>query len=435
MCVCGLATVGVHPAIPMARTWLLPVAAAGAVAVAIYALKRMRGKLTYETLKAEDSTTTTAIIDAFCADQKFLALAKSETSAILKRDAEDDEKLAAGIKMAVEKGVLSANPPVEPLTTIDVLGKSAEQVTDVIINKLGDAPQKGCVFILQGLSGTGKGTTVAKLQSILPKAVSWSNGNVFRSLTLLAVTKCEQAGIAFGEAALTPKLLGECMTYLKFGKFKDGKFDIKIEGLGLNLLVSDVANTTLKEPKVGKNIPTVAKMTQGEVIKFAAGAAEHARGRVQCAHGGARTDPCLCAHAAPLRAHTERPEYHRHAACCAAHDGRGAQIPRCERHADPRWCARGAGVGARRDDEVSRDHTTVFTTRSLPAKCDHTPRAGLTGTAGRRPNVAVVAGLRGAQACTYLPQSTSRCHACAGQAGSCAANARGQFVGKSDLGD
>lgn len=276
-CVCDSRSVGVHPVIPMARTWLLPVAAAGAVAVAIYALKRMRGKLTYETLKAEDSTTTTAIIDAFCADQKFLALAKSETSAILKRDAEDDEKLAAGIKMAVEKGVLSANPPVEPLTTIDVLGKSAEQVTDVIIKKLGDAPQKGCVFILQGLSGTGKGTTVAKLQSILPKAVSWSNGNVFRSLTLLAVTKCEQAGIAFGEAALTPKLLGECMTYLKFGKFKDGKFDIKIEGLGLNLLVSDVANTTLKEPKVGKNIPTVAKMTQGEVIKFAAGAAEQMR--------------------------------------------------------------------------------------------------------------------------------------------------------------
>ena len=34
-----------------------------------------------------------------------------------------------------------------------------------------------------------------------------------------------------------------------------------------------MANTVLKEPKVGKNIPTVAKMTQGEVVKFAAEAA------------------------------------------------------------------------------------------------------------------------------------------------------------------
>ena len=139
------------------------------------------------------------------------------------------------------------------------------------------SPDTRAVFILQGLSGTGKGTTVAKLQSSLPKAVAWSNGNVFRSLTLLAVTKCEQKGITFGEAALTPALLGECMKYLHFGKFKNGDFDIKIEGLGLSLLVSEVANTTLKEPKVGKNIPTVAKMTQGEVISFAAGAAEQMR--------------------------------------------------------------------------------------------------------------------------------------------------------------
>ena len=43
-------------------------------------------------------------------------------------------------------------------------------------------------------------------------------------------------------------------------------------GFGLDLLVSEVQNTTLKEPKVGKNIPTVAQETQGEVVKFAAGA-------------------------------------------------------------------------------------------------------------------------------------------------------------------
>ena len=36
--------------------------------------------------------------------------------------------------------------------------------------------------------------------------------------------------------------------------------------------VSEVATTVLKGPSVGKNIPTVAEKTQGEVIKFASSA-------------------------------------------------------------------------------------------------------------------------------------------------------------------
>lgn len=252
----------------MARTWVVPAAVlgfAGGAAIAAYIRLRMKAqalcaanKLLVEKMvsKEDSSVTTGAIISAFEADPTFQAFSRRETADILKRDADDGEKLAAGIKMAVAKGVLEANPPVENTMKIDVLGKSADQVAGAIMEKLGDAPQKGCILVLQGLSGTGKGTTVANLQAALPKCVSWSNGNVFRSLTLLAVTKCEQNKQAFGEEALTPALLKECMGYLKFGKFKGGKFDIHICGLGLDLFVSEVANTTLKEPKVGKNIPT-----------------------------------------------------------------------------------------------------------------------------------------------------------------------------------
>ena len=57
------------------------------------------------------------------------------------------------------------------------------------------------------LSGTGKGTTVDKLKALLPRAVSWSNGNVFRSITLLALAHCEQQRVAFSQAALTPAVL------------------------------------------------------------------------------------------------------------------------------------------------------------------------------------------------------------------------------------
>jgi len=132
------------------------------------------------------------------------------------------------------------------------------------------------VIVLQGLSGTGKGTTVTKLQKMLPRAVCWSNGNVFRALTLLAVTYCDKHGIPFSSQAMTPGLLSELMRCLSFGKF-EGKFDIMIDGHGIKALVSQVANTTLKEPKVSQQVPTVAEMTQGEVIKFAAAAAEAMR--------------------------------------------------------------------------------------------------------------------------------------------------------------
>jgi len=141
-------------------------------------------------------------------------------------------------------------------------------VADEIITSL---PTTGCVMILVGLSGTGKGTTVDLLKKKLPKAVTWSNGNIFRALTLLAVTHCELEGKPFSEDVLTPELLQKCMEMLTFDEF-DGSFDTKISGFGLDLMVNKVQNTTLKDPKVGKNIPTVAKWTQGEVVKFASGA-------------------------------------------------------------------------------------------------------------------------------------------------------------------
>jgi hypothetical protein len=108
------------------------------------------------------------------------------------------------------------------------------------------------------------------------KVVTWSNGNIFRSVTLLAVTWCEQQSNIDGfdkKKALTKENLQSFMSMLSFGKF-NGKYDTRINGLGLDMLVSEVQNTELKSPKVSKNIPTVAEVTQGEVILFAADAVE-----------------------------------------------------------------------------------------------------------------------------------------------------------------
>ena len=261
--------------------------------------------LSYEVLKQQDATTTNAIIDAFSADASFTALAAAETEGILARDAEDASKLVAGIMMAVDKGVLEAEPPIEPTTRIDVLGKSVDEVCDIILDQLGDAPESGCIFVLSGLSGTGKGTTVARLQALLPRAIAWSNGNVFRSLTLLALEHCAAEGLEFGEEVLTPELLQILMTKLAFCKNEAGAFDIQIVvSEDETLLVSEVQNTLLKQPRIGKNIPTVAKMTQGEVVNFAAECADSMRadgmnvlieGRTQTLDYVRSRDPCLMA--------------------------------------------------------------------------------------------------------------------------------------------
>lgn len=139
------------------------------------------------------------------------------------------------------------------------------------------------------------------------QVVCWSNGNIFRSVTLLAVTWCEQQDDCDGfdpAKALMKENLASFVGMLEFGKVRrcdvslvvtiknniytalytklmrlyhptiqfNGKFDTKICGLGLDLLVSEVQNTELKVPKVSKNIPTVAELTQGEVVLFASNA-------------------------------------------------------------------------------------------------------------------------------------------------------------------
>ena len=238
-------------------------------------------------LEAADDVTSAAVIEAFAKDAVFKKFAKAETQGIVARDAEDDEKLAQGIKAAIAKGAVPPmnKIPLEPLKEIDVHGKTADDVALEIVTALGDAPKRGCVLVLQGLSGTGKGTTVAKLQRMLPRASAWSNGNIFRALTLLAVTYCESHGLRFGPEVLSAQLLAELMGCLHFEK-KAGsssqpgaavEFDVRIDGLGIRAMVSQVANTLLKEPKVSQNIPTVAKVTQGEVIAFAAKCAETMR--------------------------------------------------------------------------------------------------------------------------------------------------------------
>ena len=242
--------------------------------------------LSWELLQQQNAATSSALIDHYANATAFATLAQYEGDLTLQRDAEDDAKLQVGIDFAKQKGVIDPSFVPEPYVQIDVLGKTPHQVAEIILhhvrdskhNKTGDSN----VIVLVGLSGTGKGTTVSVLRDLLEQdkqVVTWSNGNIFRAVTLLAATWCEQmygkeAGFD-ADKTLTKENLANFMNMLSFGKFRnDGQFDTRIQGLGLDMYVSDVQNTTLKIPKVSKNIPTVAQATQGEVILFAADAVQ-----------------------------------------------------------------------------------------------------------------------------------------------------------------
>ncbi|ORC89609.1 uncharacterized protein TM35_000111430 [Trypanosoma theileri] len=220
--------------------------------------------LTPALLRLQDDVCSAAALRLLRHLDAFKKLAASEGADIIRRDAEDAEKLNAGIKIARAKGVLADNPNVPQPTRIQVAGMTAQEVTQEILRKL---PTKvGNVIVMQGLSGTGKGTTVEKLQKQLPKCVTWSNGNVFRSYTYLCHEKLHGH---IRTDLLTPELLKEVEEEVKFQKMPDGEFDIILKG---KLRVSEIQNTLLKTPEISKAVPTVAEQTQGEVIRFAAAA-------------------------------------------------------------------------------------------------------------------------------------------------------------------
>mmetsp|Transcript_5069 Transcript_5069/g.10141 ORF Transcript_5069/g.10141 Transcript_5069/m.10141 type:complete len:320 (+) Transcript_5069:81-1040(+) len=234
--------------------------------------------LTKEIVNAQNADTSSTIIGMLNANDHFLKLSKFEGDLIHTRDVEDDTKLAAGIKIGVDRGSLDANHVAEPYKTIDVMGKTPQDVCDIILADVGESAQSGALLVFCGLSGTGKGTTVTLLSGSLPNCVTWSNGNIFRSITLLAVAWCEQNGMSEFDAsrALSDDNIRSFLSMLSFEKV-DGQWQVVINGLGINTTVSKIQNTDLKSPRVSKNIPTVAQQTQGEVIAFARTALEKMR--------------------------------------------------------------------------------------------------------------------------------------------------------------
>lgn len=117
-------------------------------------------QLTYDILTQQNATTTNAIIEHYASSTNFIKLATAEGDDIFARDDEDGEKLQKGIDIAKAKGVLDPNFVPEEYITIDVLGKSPEDVADEILSFVRGSSGPP-VVVLCGLSGTGKVSNIA----------------------------------------------------------------------------------------------------------------------------------------------------------------------------------------------------------------------------------------------------------------------------------
>ena len=206
----------------------------------------MSPSISYDLLSKQNAETSTALIAHYEDNNDFTALSTKEGADILARDNEDAEKLQVGIDYAKKKGVIDPNFVPEEYITIDVLGKTPSLVADEILAEMGKKEGES-VIVICGLSGTGKGTTVSKLMEKIEgdkgrSVVCWSNGNIFRSVTLLAATWCEQQDDldAFdADKALTKENLASFMGMLEFGKVSFWFVELWLVSVGISFTEID----------------------------------------------------------------------------------------------------------------------------------------------------------------------------------------------------
>eukprot|EP00924_Labyrinthula_sp_SR-Ha-C_P013083 maker-scaffold_12-snap-gene-9.0-mRNA-1 protein AED:0.01 eAED:0.01 QI:73/1/1/1/1/1/2/143/324 len=218
-------------------------------------------------LRKQNSETSNYIISNFEDNSKFLDLSQKQTQLILRRDEEDGVELQKGVDIGINRGSLSPLTKKPAYHKVNVLGKSPAEVCQEILAEVSEDVNSGSVIVVVGNSGTGKGTTVAELSSLLPNCRTWSNGNIFRCFTLLSNKHCARNGFE----VLSEHVEKIIPMFKESMLFDPEKQDIRVLNaeLDLDFYVEDVKNTLLKTKDIGLNIPLVAGLTQGEAVSFA----------------------------------------------------------------------------------------------------------------------------------------------------------------------
>jgi len=221
---------------------------------------------TRDILSRTGAEATQLIIDELSSNLDFKKLSWCLARDIAMRDEDDDVNILQGINDAVSKGLIPSQVSNTQPRRVDVDGKSAEEVARMILLHIEDDFIHGqAVMTLQGLSGTGKTTTVTMLKQLLPdNTVVWGNGVVFRSLTLLVLQQARLRESSFEEELDNADWPMYCsmLTYADH----NGRPDLKISGLDLEYWASDIKATLLKDRAVEHNVSRVASKTQAEAF-------------------------------------------------------------------------------------------------------------------------------------------------------------------------
>jgi len=259
------------------------------------------------TLLAGGAHASNLCLSLLSTNPAFLALSQSEGTGIADRDAEDGHMLSAGIMSSLANNVLSpADKTTVPYTPITVDGKTPAEVSDIIMSSLAPPTAGGRVITVVGLSGVGKGTTVATLKASLAatradknaeNVMCWSNGNIFRSLTMLTSLYMQEKGLSDlneaiaggGSKELKKTLLG-CLTFEVNPATKE--FDTHIVGFGVDYWVKDieVRGAAKSEWRRASGEERVAKSEWRKATGFTptrpASADERAASRTRCPEHG-----------------------------------------------------------------------------------------------------------------------------------------------------
>lgn len=228
--------------------------------------RRQAGRLSQDLLVMQNFCSTNSIIEYFKSESRFMKLAKLEQDALEARDRKDAQFLADGVQQAIEEGLLAQLEETPAYEDIDVMSMTPNQCAEFIASKL---PRDGAVVVVVGGSGTGKQTTVNELMKLLPSAVAWSNGDCFRSLTMLAIAHSKQSGERITDC-LTSQNLDTWAGMLEVTT----EGDVLIKGCGIDEKVSEIKNTLLKDPGLEELLPKVASLSQATVLGFARRASE-----------------------------------------------------------------------------------------------------------------------------------------------------------------
>lgn len=219
----------------------------------------------FELLKNGDFNATNFLIEYLIMNKNFIEAAKKESKQIKERDKQDIQKLKEGIHIAIDKGMLKKLDFDPPLKSIIVGSRTPNEIASEILENC--PVDRQYLLALSGLSGTGKGTVVSILNRKIKNSICWSNGDLFRLLTYMIVKFCKNNSLNFDENLLSNLSFSDFVDKIDLQIFNNG-YDLIINDNGQKLKLSEMKNRELKKSEVSTRIPSVARYTQGEVIKF-----------------------------------------------------------------------------------------------------------------------------------------------------------------------